>query len=261
MRREYVDRLTEMPEAPQGYKQTFSMVGKPRQTALEPFSGAKYGRKDWAELMDLQEKQKSSPWHHWKGAGIKVKDQKRSSYCWAFGSTGAVQTRYAQQGMGDTRLSATSVAAPITNFDMDEGGWGSWYFEYVQEHGIASQRTWAELDMNRDLLNNHKVRADRFQHDVPCFEEHDWKDLDSVVSALIDPINPCPVTLGYSWWGHLVFGVRATLVDGEIALWIVNSWGDDWNGDGTVKLLGVDRCSPDEAISICGVKPITKLGA
>lgn len=259
MRREYVDELTQMPPAPAGYRHSFGMGDKPRQTSLGAYSGEVYPRSHWKELMDLQEKQQSSPWHHWKGAGVKVKDQKNSSYCWSFGSAGAVQTRYAQQGMGDTHLSATSVAAPITGFNKDRGGWGSYFFEHVQEHGIASTRTWAELDMDRDLLKSKAVLDDRFQHDVPCFEEHDWKDIDSVVSSLLDPINPCPVTLGFDYWGHLIFGARATFTDGKITLWGINSWGADWNGDGTVKLVGEERCAAAEAISVCGVKPIAKL--
>ena len=259
MIREYVDENTVMPPAPEGYKHAFSLAGKPSKTSLGAYSGQVFPRKDWKELMDLQEKQESSPWHHWKGVGIKVKNQRQTSYCWAFGSTGAVETRYAQQGMGNTHLSATSVAAPITNFDKNQGGWGSYFFEHVQEFGIASTRTWKELSLDRSLLKSKKVLDDRFQHDVPCFEEHDYMDLDSVVSALLDPIDPTPVTLGYSWWGHLIFGVRATFTDGKITLWGINSWGEDWNGDGTVKLVGESRCTPAEAISVCGVKPITKL--
>ena len=261
MKKEFVGQNDSMPPAPSGYKHSFDLAGKPRKASLGVYTGDRHARKDWRELMDFQEKHQSSPWHHWKGAGVKVKDQKTSSYCWSFGSAGAVQTRYAQQGMGDACLSATSVAAPITNFNKDKGGWGSYFFEHVQEHGIASTRTWPELKMDRSLLTNKEVLSDRFQHDVPCFEEHDYMDLDSVVSALLDPIDPCPVTLGYSYWGHLVFGTRATFTDGKITLWIVNSWGEDWNGDGTVKLVGEDKCRPAEAISICGVKPITKLGA
>ena len=260
MIREYVCEKTPMPPAPSGYVHSFGGE-QPEQiaTALrgaEKYDGTRYQRSEWKELMALQEAEQSSPWHHWKGAGIKVKDQKRSSWCWCFGTVGAIQTRYAQQGMGNTNLSAASVAGPLMGYDLDQGGWAEWAMEYIEEHGVASTDVWPELSIDRSLNSSPVVRENRFKHYVPCFQAHDRKDIVGVVSSLLDPVNPCPVTLGYSWWGHLIFGVRATFTDGRITIWGVNSWGSDWNGDGTVKLVGEERCSPTESISICGVKPI-----
>ncbi len=247
-----------MTPAPRGTKLSFGVGERPERKGLKAFSGSKYPRSEWKELMHLQEKHQSSPWHSWKSAGVAVKDQKSSSWCWCFGTIGAIQNRYAQQGMGDTRLSAASVAGPIMDYDKDQGGWGQWAIEHIQEFGIATQSTWPELSVNRKLAGSRAVLNDRFQHDVCGFEMFDPYDLDSVVSALICPTNPTPVTVGYTWWGHLIFANRATFTDGEITLWCVNSWGPTWNGDGTVKLVGKQKCSPYEAIAINCVKPITK---
>ena len=258
MHREFVGSSDRMPPPPRRTKLTFGTGPRPEQHGLKAFSGNRYPRSDWKELMHLQEKHQSSPWHAWKSAGVKVKDQKNSSWCWCFGPTGAVQNRYAQQGMGDTRLSAASVAGPIMDYDKDRGGWGQYAVEYIQEHGVATQSTWPELSVSRKLAGSQKVINDRFQHDICGFEMFDPHDLDAVVSALICPVNPVPVTLGLMYWGHLVYANRATLTDGEVTLWAVNSWGPTWNGDGTVKLVGRSKCSPDESIAIKCVKPITR---
>ena len=106
----FYGRNDPLPAAPRGRGRGFDMASKPKQTSLQPYTGKRYPRSDWRELMDIQEKQQSSPWHQWKAAGVAVKDQKSSSWCWCFGTVGAIQNRYAQQGMGDTRLSAASVA-------------------------------------------------------------------------------------------------------------------------------------------------------
>lgn len=256
--RKYYGTNDTLPAAPRGRGKGFSLSTKPEKTSLKPFAGNKYPRSDWRELMDMQEKQQSSPWHHWKAAGVAVKDQKSSSWCWCFGTTGAIQNRYAQQGMGDVQLSAASVAGPIMDYDKDQGGWGQYAVEYVQEHGIADQSVWPELSVSRKLESSRKVADNRYQYDICDFQMHDPFDLDSVVSSLLCPIDPQPVTVGYLWWGHLIFANRATFVDGQIALTIVNSWGDSWNGDGTAVLVGEQKCSPDEAISISCVKPISE---
>jgi hypothetical protein len=256
--KEYVGSNDRMPAPPRRTKLTFGTEPRPEQRGLNAFSGKRYPRSDWKELMHLQEKHQSSPWHAWKSAGVEVKDQKSSSWCWCFGTVGAIQNRYAQQGMGDTRLSAASVAGPVMNYDKDRGGWGQYAVEHIQEHGIATQSTWPELSVSRKLAGSQKVINDRFQHDICGFEMFDAHDLDAVVSALICPINPVPVTLGLLYWGHLVYANRATFTDNEITLWAVNSWGPTWNGNGTVKLVGKGKCSPDESIAINCVKPITK---
>ena len=260
MIREFVGENDTMPPAPAGYVHAFGGA-KPLEMnsnlkGAEPYSGERFPRSEWKELMELQEAEQSSPWHHWKGAGIDVKDQKNSSWCWCFGTIGAIQTRYAQQGMGNTNLSAASVAGPVVNYNKDRGGWGEWALEYISENGVATTDVWPELSADRTLDSDIAVKESRFKHDVPCFQAHPQRDLDSIVSSLLDPVNPCPVTLGYSWWRHLVFGTRATFTDGVITLWIVNSWGADWNGDGTVKLIGEQKCAADESITICGVTPI-----
>ena len=258
MRKEFVGSNDRMPSPPRGTRLSFGHGTRPERKGLASFSGRRYPRSDWKELMQLQEKHESSPWHAWKSAGIALKNQKSSSWCWTFGVAGAMQNRYAQQGMGDTHLSAASVAGPITGYDKDQGGWGQYAVEHIQEFGIATKSTWPELSVNRKLKGSRAVVNDRFQHDICDFEMFDTYDLDSVVSALICPINPVPVTVGYTWWGHLLFANRATFVDGQIALWAINSWGSDWNGDGTVKLLGEQKCRPYESIAINCVKPITK---
>jgi hypothetical protein len=255
-RKEFVGSNDSMPAAPRGYARGFD-IEKPRKSGFGEYSGPVYPRSDWKELMNLQEVNQSSPWHHWTAAGCKIKDQKRTSLCWSFGSTGATEARFAQQMGVAPVLSVASVAMPINDFNVDEGGWGEYHFDYVAQHGQATTDTWPELSTDRSLMKNVDVRNDRFQHDVPCFSEFDWKDLDAMVSALLDPNDPTPCTVGFDWMGHLMWAGRATLTDNEITLWIINSWGN-WNGNGQVKFVGEEKCRAAEAISICGVKPISK---
>ena len=245
------------PDAPRGYGRGFKRSDRPTVQSLSSYSGVRYPRKDWRELMNLQDELKSSPWHHWKSSKIAVKNQKRSSWCWCFGVTGCIQNRYGQQGMGDVSLSASSVAGPIMNYNQDRGGWGQYAVEYIQEHGIAQTSSWPELAGNERYESSPAILNNRRQFDICGFESHDAHDLDSVVSALICPVDPRPVTIGLLYMGHLMFANRARFIDGQISLTAINSWGPDWNGDGTIDLVGESRCSPDEAISISCVKPVS----
>lgn len=255
--KEFVGRNDSMPDPPEGRGFGFD-VSQPKKASFGQYDGPIFPRSDWKELMHMQEANQSSPWHHWTAAGCKVKDQKQTSLCWSFGSTGATEARFAQQMGQSPTLSVASVAMPINNWDKDRGGWGSYHFDYVAEHGQATVDTWPELSDDKSLLKNVDVRNERFQHDVPCFKEFEWKDVDSMVSALLDPNDPTPVTVGFDWWRHLVWAGRVTYTDNEITLWIVNSWGADWSGNGQVKLVGEEKIAAAEAISVCGVKPISK---
>ena len=256
--REFVGSSDTMPAAPRGYGKGFLTTGKPRQTGFSQYSGKNFPKSDWRELMRLQSVNESSPWHHWTKAKGKVKNQKNSSLCWSFGSTGATEARYAQQMGTCPTLSAASVAGPINKYNKDRGGWGEYHFDFVAEHGQATVDTWPELSMDKNLWGNEEAKEDRFRFDVPCYEEFEWKDLDSLVSALLDPIDPSPCTVGYDWWGHLIWAGRATYTDNKITLWCINSWGSSWNGNGQVKLVGEDKCRAAEAIRVCGVQPISK---
>ena len=246
-----------LPQPPRGYGRGFKR-NKPQRSGFAGFSGNRFPRSDWKELMHLQEVNQSSPWHHWTNAGCKVKNQRSTSLCWSFGSTGATEARHAQSMGWSPVLSAASVAGPINGYNPDRGGWAEYHFDFVKKHGQATVDTWPERSMNKALWNDPAVKSDRFQHFVPCFEEFAWKDLDALVSALLDPIDPTPCTVGFDYWGHLIWAGRATFTDNQITLWCINSWGSSWNGNGQIKLVGEDRCRAEEAIRVCGVMPRSK---
>jgi C1A family cysteine protease len=44
------------------------------------------------------------------------------------------------------------------------------------------------------------------------------------------------VTVGYDWWGHLIYAVRAGWKDGKFLVKIVNSWKETWGEKGTAWL-------------------------
>jgi len=243
--------ITRVPETPKGLSRGFS-GGKPYYSKSGVL-GARYDRKDWPELMALQERDRTSPYHVHKDFDVPVLNQRKTNYCWCFGLVAGVMNRYAKMDGVAPLLSPAGPACQGKDF-ANEGGWGVEAVRYCNRYGIPTQDAWPNCSFNRELPDNPEVIESSKLHDVVEYERLDSYDFDGAMSALLDPLNSSPVTLGLSWWGHLVLGLQGIRYGGQWGIVIVNSWDYTWGEGGYGVLLG-DRANPTEALVIKSIKP------
>lgn len=218
------------------------------------FSGRMIPRSKWDDLIKMQEDNRSSPWHWHKWNKLPILNQNGLPYCWMYGTVAGVMLTYAKQGIPVPHLSATGPAAQGKRW-AKRGGWAGEAIKYIEKYGIPTVGTWPEHSMDRNLPKNHEVELDAKRHGVVEFEELPGRSFDACVSALLDPKNPCPITLGLSWWGHLVCGTRAVKIDSRnYGIEIVNSWQKSWGNEGFA-VLAEKKATPHESVAIKRVTP------
>ena len=215
------------------------------------FEGKIFPRDTWDDLAIIQETNGTSPYDFHKN-GVNIYDQKSTNYCWCFGVCAGVATQYSKSGISIPDLSPASTACQIKDFN-NVGGWGKTAVAGIQKYGIATTDTWPNVSFDRSLPANHDVIADSRQHGIAEFENL-GSDFDAMISSLLDPVNPAPCSVGFSWWGHLVVALKAVKVDNSWGIIIANSWGPNWSDKGYGVLLG-SKARADEAIRIGRVKP------
>jgi hypothetical protein len=235
-----------------GYKRR-DFKADPVGNLIPSFGGRVFDRKEWPELMAMQDKNQSSPldWHR---DGVEIMDQRQTNFCWCFGTVAGVATQYAKTGINTPEFSPASTACMIKGFK-NEGGWGSQACNGIQRHGIATTDTWPNVSFNRQLPSLPSVREDMHQHDLIEFEDLGVNAFDEMMSVLLDPLHPAPVTGGFTWWGHLVILLKAVRYQGQWGVIFANSWGKDWGESGGYGVLLGDKAVPYESIRIGSVKP------
>lgn len=243
-----------MPRAPRGMGSGFA--AKAETTGFSLYDGPVFPRTDWDELMDLQDKNLSSPYDTHK-AHVEIKNQKSTNYCWSFGMCTVVETEYAMAGMHNIGLSPAAVACQAKDFQ-NVGGWGEDAAKQIVKTGIPTYKTWKNVSFDRSLPNNPAVIKDSARHNILSFSEFDRGSFDEVVSCLISPYGAKPVTGGYNHWRHLITLLKAVKVDGQIGVLFANSWGSDWSNDGGYGILLGGKAIADEAVSVSGIKPRSK---
>lgn len=192
-------------------------------------------KKDWREVYELGKKNQSFALHAHKRNKVKILNQGSLPYCWMFGTVCAVMTRYAIQGIDPVPyLSATGPAAQGKNFKK-KGGWASEAIRYIEEFGIPTVDKWPERSLSRRLAKSPTVKKSANRHKVTQFRELPSEDFEMAMSALL---QGNVVTLGLSWWGHLVCGLAPVLENGKWGIEYANSWGPDWGNKGFGKLFG-----------------------
>lgn len=189
-------------------------------------------RAEWESHIKRQERDKTSP-DDWRRMGdVPILDQNGLPYCWCYGMVGAIMTVYAMSGTPVPHLSATGPAAQGKNWRKD-GGWAGEAIEYIRKYGIPTLDAWPEHSMDRSLPGKHEVQLSAKQHGIVEFEELPRNSFESLMTVLLDPVDPRPVTLGLNWWGHLVYAVRAVaLGSGKFGALIANSWKLSWGKQG-----------------------------
>jgi hypothetical protein len=171
-------------------------------------------RSDWQAIIQEQEEQESRLIDICDRAGLKVKDQQQTSYCWVNGPTHCTEIVRLLQNQPMVSLSPASAGAQITGY-RNEGGWGKTALEFILSN---RDDEWFELEPG---------------------------NLDQLGSAVLRRI---PVAVGYNWWSHEVSAVALKMVDGEPALIIDNSWGQSYGTKGRGVIQG-RRMLPDDAVA------------
>jgi len=218
------------------------------------YSGEVYERSQWAELMKLQDAEETSPWHVHK-KNCPILNQRSLPYCWAYGPTAGIMNRYAAVGYDPAPvLSATSFAAQGKKW-VKRGGWAAEAIRYIEKFGIADTEAWPDAKWDKDLPKQEEVKRSAAMHGLVEFEELPRMNFDVAMSALLDPYDSCPVTLGLSWWGHLVVALKAvSLGRNKWGMIIANSWGTGW-GDKGYGVLTESKSKANEYVAIRRVKP------
>jgi len=202
-------------------------------------------RSEWVERIKTKEKTKSRISDIADQAGVKIKNQGNTNFCWCNAPVTCLELIRAVQGEPYVELSPASVACPINGF-VNQGGWGTRALKYLMEHGAVPSRLWPSNAISREF-DDAEANAERKK-----FRVSEWYDLepgnfDQLATALLLGF---PTAIGLSWWSHEVTAVELVKLDGDgrFGVLIQNSWGYDY-GDRGRAVLTERKATPDDAVA------------
>ena len=210
----------------------------------EPFpSSLLIPRSEWQARIAERQARKMTMRDKIRQAGIKVKNQAQTNYCWINAPTWCVELARMVQGQRHVVLSPASAGARIKNF-RNVGGWGKEGLVFIIQNGVAPVDLWPANAIDR-RYNTAEAQAAALNYRVDEWWELQPRNLDQLISCVLRDV---PVAVGYNWWGHEVTVVDAVWVDGAIALLIGNSWDVVWGDEGYGIIQG-NRMYPDDAVA------------
>ena len=200
-------------------------------------------RSEWQARIKEREERGLTLRGRLKAAGWKVKDQQRTNYCWINAPTASLEITRIAQNQRPVVLSPASGGGPIKGF-RNVGGWGKEALEWIVERGLVPVDRWPAnaIDRSYYTVENQSLALN---YRVVEWWELQPRNLDQLISCLLLGI---PVPVGYSWWSHEVTAVDAVWMDGTVAIWIANSWGEAWGETGYGAIQG-SRMLPDDAVA------------
>lgn len=160
------------------------------------------------------------------GNEIPSLDQNGQGFCWAYGSTGAMQAVRAKQNLPYKKLSGHAVGCKVKNFQ-DQGGWGALSLDFIIANGIPDTDHWTEKSMSRS--NDTPATWANAKLYVPDVTLEDLASPNydrnlSYAQQLTCLADLNPTVDDYDYWGHCVFGCDA--VDGAAhRMWTRNDAG------------------------------------
>ena len=234
-------------------------VAHPEFSAFPEYSGHRYPRSQWKELIDLANANQTMP-YHWHKKYQKIQSQGRTNYCWMYGTVAAVSNRYAMQGIDSLDLCAFATAYAGKR-GANRGGYGIEACRYIQEYGIPTKDVFPEFKKDMSLWARSDVIRSANQHKLVSFDEFGRNDIEGVISAILDPVDPRPCTIALSWWRHLVAAVGVAEKNGDFGLIIANSHGTRYSAGGLGGGYGIlwgRKAVPFESVSVSAVKVRTE---
>ena len=247
------------------------VVNKFADLSAEEFTSKYLGTRMPDTLMKSTQKvhqifESSKDWRY-LGKVSRVKNQGNCGSCWAFSSTGAIESAYAIKNGKSVELSEQQLvdcSRPYGNQGCN-GGLMHMAFDYVMANGIVSEKTYpyeAQDQRCKWLRTWRKVTKIAGYGKV---EENDFNALASAIHT--QPISVAVDASTWSFYGSGVWpsdmcntqlnhGVLAVGYDmNEGFFTIKNSWGADWGEDGYIRL----EITPDAGtcgVQLYGVYPI-----
>lgn len=170
------------------------------------------------------------------GGMIPALNQGRDPWCWAFSPVTAITLARANAGLPYQHLSANAVANKITGFNI-RGGWSEDAMEHMQQLGAPETAFWPEQS-NMRHFDNPDTWENAKQQKITEWWDIDPRDIDSIMTCLL--LN-YPVAVDIPAWAHsvcLIDPVNAPRNLRDIKFDHLNSWGNNWNGNGIGQLSG-----------------------
>jgi len=208
-------------------------------------------QEEWLDWLADAERTKSTPMDLIKDAGLKVKNQETTNYCWVNSPVYCMELHRIKQGQRHVELSPASAAARIKKF-RNVGGWGRDALEWLSENGCSPIEFWPAnaIEKRYDTAENRELCKD-FVFDK--WIELEPRNLEQVFSCLLRRI---PVSVGLNFWGHQIsyIWVNYDKKLKEFQPIFANSWGEGWGTDGYGVLAGNKRY-PDDCCAPISVMP------
>lgn len=210
-----------------------------------PFALPRIDRSEWDERIRDREANRSTVKAMSDQAGLKVKNQQQTNYCWINAPVHTVEVARVAAGQVYVELSPASCGAKIKNF-RNVGGWGTEGVRWIAEHGCVPSSIWPNnaIDKKYDTAASD---AERAKYRIVEWWELKPRNFDETATCLLLGI---PVCVGLNWWGHEVTLIDLVKLDGtgRYGALIDNSWGTSW-GDNGRGVLTESKATPDDAIA------------
>ena len=209
---------------------------------------------EWKDIPDAiadQERNKSSLWHIWKDSKIGALNQSSLSYCWAFSSVEALMMERELMGLPFLRLSPSSVAAPLVNYQ-NTGFYIERALEQMINVGAATEDYVPQTTTNRE---DFRIG---WKESAACNKVTDWIDVGRDARRQITKLIRCrPLVAAHNWWAHAIMHLRVRDLGSKYAVDDINryprdflqSWGPG-QGDGGVCTLQGQRSIADNSYAI-----------
>jgi hypothetical protein len=153
-------------------------------------------------------------------------NQERTNYCWANAPVRAFTTFRVITGYTPRRLSAASVAVPITG-GRNIGGYPEKAILQLRASGACDEELWPNAQrtppadlaaVNVSALKNRLIR---------------WIDVRTWEMQVTCAFLRIPLAIGLNWWSHAVCQLDPVIMEnGEVGIGFDNSWGEDWGDYG-----------------------------
>lgn len=175
-------------------------------------------------------------------AGLKVKNQSQSSYCWIHAPVHGMEVTYVMNGGAPKVLSAFYAGSQIKG-GRNQGGSGITGLEWLTKHGTCLESFWEPMKFSGNVTPEIVGNAEL--HQVTKFIDIDASNTQQIITRLL---TNRPVTVGIPAWGHEVL-LTFLVWDGRPYFGFDNSWGTSYGKNGRGVLSGAKERF-DEAGSI-----------